>query len=273
MRHDSHYVDQLTERFGESVGRFIAITDLQPNPGQPRQTVGDLNELRASIESKGILEPILVRPKGKGKYQIISGERRFRAAMEAGLTEIPCIELDVPENEVLEIALVENLHRKDLTAFEEAEGYQTLIEKFGYTHQRIAETVGKSRVTITESLSLTAIPPSVREQCRHADIASKSLLLEIARCADEETMLRTIAAIANGAGRGEVRAEKKSQAAGDGRSGRRPFRLNYAPKGSAFRVNLAFNRSRVAKDEVLAALRRLIEEIEAGKVEIRGKTR
>ena len=92
-----------------------------------------------SIESKGVLEPLLVRPLAEGRYRIIAGERRFRAAMEAGLAEVPCIELDVPENEVLEIALIENLHRRDLHPFEEAMGYASLAETHGYTQQQIAD--------------------------------------------------------------------------------------------------------------------------------------
>ena len=111
MRHDSHFVESLSERFGGSLGRWISIDEIETNPEQPRSSVGDLSELTASIESKGILEPLLVRPVSNSRYRIIAGERRFRAALEAGLTEVPCIELDVPENEVLEIALVENLHR------------------------------------------------------------------------------------------------------------------------------------------------------------------
>ena len=106
MRHDSHFVESLAERFGESLGRFISIEEIETNPAQPRTSVGDLRELIRSIESKGVLEPLLVRPLPDGRFRIIAGERRFRAAMEAGLAEVPCIELDVPDNEVMEIALI-----------------------------------------------------------------------------------------------------------------------------------------------------------------------
>ena len=126
MRHDSHFVDSLSERFGPSLGRQIPIDEIVTNPDQPRRSVGDLSELKASIESKGVLEPILVRPLADGRFRIIAGERRFRAALEAGLAEVPCIELDVPDNEMMEIALIENLHRRDLHPFEEAMGYASL---------------------------------------------------------------------------------------------------------------------------------------------------
>lgn len=268
MRHDSHFVDSLAERFGVTLGKYLPITEIEPNPDQPRHNVGDLRELKASIENKGILEPILVRPQENGKYRIISGERRYRAAIEAGLLEVPCIELDVPENEVVEIALIENLHRKDLTPFEEAEGYQALIEKYGYTHQRVAETVAKSRVTVTESLALLAIPPDLRDKCRRADIESKSVLLEIARAGDRPRMEALIAAVAAGATRHAVRQDKKDDRSGEG-GRRRPFQFRYAPKNSPFRLNLAFNRSRVAKEEVIEALQKIIEEIQAGSLEIK----
>jgi ParB family chromosome partitioning protein len=272
MRHDSHFVDTLSEQFGASLGKFLSITDIETNPQQPRQTVGDLRELKASIESKGVLEPILVRPVEKGKFQIISGERRFRAAIEAGLAEIPCIVLDVPENEVLEIALIENLHRKDLTPFEEAEGYRALMDRFGYTHQKIADTVGRSRVTVTESLALLAIPEELRRQCRHADITSKTMLVEIARADGPERMKQIIEAIARGATRRTIRDEKREGREQDGGARRvRPFRLVYAPKDSQFRLNLAFRRSRVGREDVVSALRKLIEEIQSGRLELKGK--
>src|SRR5262249_4504867 len=101
MRHDSHFVEALSSRFGASLGRWIPLEEMETNPGQPRTSVGALRELVKSIEVRGVLEPLLVRPIGDNRYRIIAGERRFRAAMEAGLTEVPCIEFDVPENEVI----------------------------------------------------------------------------------------------------------------------------------------------------------------------------
>src|SRR5450755_429927 len=144
------------------------MDEIETNPEQPRTNVGDLTELRRSIESKGVLEPLLVKPIADGRYRIIAGERRFRAAMEAGLTEVPCIELDVPDNEVIEIALIENLHRRDLHPFEEAEGYASLQSRHAYTQQQIADAVGKNRVSVTEAMSLLAIPEDVRDECRRA---------------------------------------------------------------------------------------------------------
>jgi ParB family chromosome partitioning protein len=269
MRHDAHFVDALAERFGASIGKYLPVSDIETNPDQPRHNVGDLSDLKASIESKGILEPILVRPTPDGRFQIISGERRFRAAIEAGLTEVPTIEFDVPENEVLEIALIENLHRKDLTPFEEAEGFQALIDKHGYTHQHVAETLGKSRVAVTESLSLLRIPEDLRNECRRADIHSKSLLLDVARSADREEMEKKIRAIVAGATREALRQQKKDAEEEPRRA--RPFQFRYAPKNSPFRLSLAFNRSRVAKEEVVEALQKIIDDIRKGEIELKKK--
>ena len=198
MRHDSHFVEQLVRADEMPVGRRIPIHLIEANPDQPRSTMGDLSELTRSIVDKGVLEPILVRPRGDGRFTIISGERRFRAALDAGLSEIPCIEMDVPDNELLEIALVENLQRKDLSPFEEAEGYKALQERHGYTHEQIADAVGKSRVTITEALSISRLPDRVQAECRRADIGSRSFLLELGRLKDEDLMLAAVVAMASG---------------------------------------------------------------------------
>jgi ParB family chromosome partitioning protein len=188
MRHDSHYVEDLT-RTQRTVGRTLPIDKLIPNPEQPRVEIGDLAELSSSIKQKGVLEPILVKPNSEtGTWMIIAGERRWRAANLAGLEEVPCIELDLDEQSIAEIALIENLQRKDLTIWEVADGLAFLSEKFDYTHEDIAKKIGKSRTTVTESLTISGIPNSIREKCRDAEINSKSILLEIARQFDEAAM-------------------------------------------------------------------------------------
>jgi ParB family transcriptional regulator, chromosome partitioning protein len=190
LRHDSHYVELLTSRgAGAPVGRMIPIDKLAPNPLQPRVELGDLSELVLSIKEKGVLEPLLVRPSDVGgRFMIISGERRYRASMEVGLAELPCIEMDVDEREVAEISLIENLQRKDLTAFEEADGLVALAKRFGYKHEDIARKLGKARTSVTETISIASIPPDVRDMCRRADISSKSMLLQVARQPTDEEM-------------------------------------------------------------------------------------
>jgi ParB family chromosome partitioning protein len=168
---------------------MIPIDKLAPNPLQPRVEIGDLSELVLSIAEKGVLEPLLVRPSDVGgRFMIISGERRYRASMEAGLAELPCIEMDVDDREVAEISLIENLQRKDLTAFEEADGLVALAKRFGYKHEEIARKLGKARTSVTETISIANIPADVRDLCRRADIASKSMLLQIARQPTDDEM-------------------------------------------------------------------------------------
>jgi len=265
MKHDAHFVDSLSERFGASIGRNIPIDEIETNPGQPRRSVGDLSELRMSIESKGVLEPLLVQPLPTGRFRIIAGERRFRAAMEAGLAEVPCIELDVPENEVMEIALIENLHRRDLHPFEEAMGYASLAETHGYTQQQIATTIGKSRVSITEAMSLLQIPEKLREKCRRADIDARSVLLEIARLDDEKKMEEAIALVAGGSTRDDLREQKKEAA---GKSKSRAFNFVYKPKDGPYKINISFQKSRVQKEELIDALRQVLRQLESGELPV-----
>src|SRR5687767_9271875 len=191
MRHDEHYVEALAASAGEPVGRLVPIELLDPNPNQPRQVMGDLSELMASIAEKGIIEPLIVRQRG-GRYQIIAGERRYHAAVQVGVRDVPVIVRESDDIEVMELALIENLQRKDLTAFEEAEALHQLAQRCGYTHEDMARKLGKSRTAVTESLSLGGMPEEVRNVCRLADITSKSTLLQIVRQADPQKMLALI---------------------------------------------------------------------------------
>ena len=125
-------------------------------------------------------------------YYIISGERRYHASRAAGLREVPCIEKIADDAETLEIALIENLQRKDLTPFEEADGLHRLAEQFEYTHDDIARKIGKARSSVTETMSLRHIPEALRKKCADQGISRKSLLLQVARQPTEKKMLETI---------------------------------------------------------------------------------
>jgi ParB family chromosome partitioning protein len=265
MRHDAHFVDSLSERFGAAVGRLIPIEEIEPNPGQPRSSLGDLSELTKSIESKGVLEPLLVRQLEDGRLQIIAGERRYRAAIAAGLSELPCIELDVPENEVIEIALIENLHRKDLHPFEEAEGYASLQTRFAYTQQQVADAVGRKRVSVTEALSLLQIPEELRAECRRADIEARSVLLQVARQGDDSKMRAAIDRIIAGSTRDDLRREKRETK--EGKRGKR-FTFVFKPKGGPFKLNLSFAKARVEKQELIQSLREVVRQLESGAIKL-----
>ncbi len=189
MRHDSHYVEEFVKT-NRSIGKIISINLIEPNPDQPRVEIGDLTDLTNSIKQKGILEPLLVKPvRETGHWMIIAGERRWRAANLAGLRELPCIELDIDAQSIAEIALIENLQRKDLTIWEEADGLAALAKSYGYTHDEISKKISKSRTTVTESMAIAGIPSEIREKCREANINAKSTLLEIARQFDDAEML------------------------------------------------------------------------------------
>jgi ParB family chromosome partitioning protein len=263
MRHDAHFVEELTRRSGRHIGSMIPLELIEPNAEQPRTQLGNIEELAASIKEKGVLEPILVRNAGPNRYQIISGERRFRAASLAGLDEIPAIELDVDDKEQLEIALIENIQRKDLTAFEEAEGFLALQQKFGYTHERISHVIGKSRTTITETLSINEIPDRIRAMCREAGISNKSILVQIARAGDEDAMEDVVRRF--GAGeltRDEVR---KQTAKPEPKKAGRPknFTWQVKDKSLPFSVNLSFRKANVDKREIADALRELLRRVES----------
>lgn len=256
MRHDRHYVEELASRSGAPVGRMIAIDRLEPNPGQPRIEIGDLTELTASIREKGVLEPLLVRPSEVGgRFMIISGERRYRAAREAGLREVPCIEMDVDDRAVAEIALIENLQRKDLTPFEEADGLQVLVERFGYTHEEVSKKIGKSRSSVTEALAIAALPEEVRELCRRADISSKSLLLQVVRQPSAEAMTAFVKRIAEqGLTRDEARKVRNPKKA----ARQQPYVFRHQANSREYSVEIKFRRSTVSRDELIEALERLL---------------
>jgi ParB family chromosome partitioning protein len=143
--------------------RTLPIDLIDRNPKNPRRDfrAEDLDELAQSLKSHGIVQPIVVRPSAGGRYEIIAGERRWRAAQRAGLHDVPVTILDVSDREALELAIVENVQRSDLNAVEEARGYQALIEEFEYSQAALGETIGKSRVHVTNTLRLLKLPPSV----------------------------------------------------------------------------------------------------------------
>ncbi len=261
MRHDRHYVEELASGRGTPIGRMIPIERLEPNPKQPRIEFGDLVELVASIVEKGVLEPLLVRPSEVGgRFMIISGERRYRAAKEAGLRELPCIEMEVDDRAVAEIALIENLQRKDLTAFEEAEGLLMLIERFGYTHDEVGRKIGKSRSSVTEALSIALLPGDVKDECRRADIHAKSLLLQVVRQPHADAMKSFVKRIVeHGFNRDEAR---QARTQGVKKTRPAPYIFRYTQPAREYVLQVKFRRSAVSRDELRAALSQALAQLE-----------
>ncbi len=265
MRHSSHFVEELTARNETPVGKMVPLSAVEPDPNQPRSTMGDLTDLASSIQDKGVLEPILVRrheaPGGGSTLLIISGERRYRAAMEAGLIEIPVIEMEVSEEEALEIALIENLQRKDLTPFEEAAGYRALAERFDYTHEDISTAVGKSRTVITESLALLQMPPRAQETAQALGIRTKSLLLEVLKADSEDEMIRLLEEVdRRGLSRDDLRRQKRGEKKGKPPR-RRPFVFSFRPPDKSFNLSLKFRQTQVSKVELIETLESILEEL------------
>jgi ParB family chromosome partitioning protein len=147
--------------------RMILIKDIKPNPYQPRAKIEEkeVEDLIASIKEKGVIEPIVVKRK-ENHFVLAAGERRLKAAEFAGMTEIPAIIRDLTDQELLEIGLIENLHRKDLNPIEEALAYEQLNKNFGLTHEQISQLVSKDRTTITNTLRLLSLPKKIKEYLR-----------------------------------------------------------------------------------------------------------
>ncbi len=158
---DALMMDSSTEDGGKTVA--LRLTDVVPNPDQPRRQFEDgaLEELAASVSKHGILQPLLVRPMADGSYQIVAGERRWRAARLAGLTEVPVVIRELSDRETAELALIENLQREDLNPMEEALGYQYLMTQYELTQEQVATAVNKSRPAVANALRLLKLPESV----------------------------------------------------------------------------------------------------------------
>ena len=243
--------------------KYVPVEKIEPGSSQPRDYMGELDELVESIKQKGIIEPLIIRPKGD-KYEIVSGERRYRAAIIAGLREIPCIEMEVDDREAMEIALVENLHRKDLTVFEEAEAYRALVEIYGYTHAQIAERVARARSTVTELLTIANMPPRIKQLCKDLGIETRSVLLQIAKLPDEKSMEELARRVASEKlTREEVRQITRK------RKRKRLSRFTYTAPSKEFSIDIKFKKEEVSPEEIIKALEELIqrlrEEIEAKK--------
>jgi len=262
MRHDAHYVEALTSYSGAAVGRMIPVDHIRPNPDQPRKALGDLRELTDSIKEKGVLEPLLVRyvPR-EDCYHIISGERRYHAARAAGLREVPAIEKMADDAETLEIALIENMQRKDLTPFEEADGLQRLATQFEYRHEDLAKKLGKSRTSVSETMALLSIPEALRKKCIEAGINSKGVLLQIARQPTEHKMVEMFGKILQGGLTRDAARQDRNEEKGMAPRPQ-PFVFHFEPEDEKFKFRLQFKKSHVTRDELIRTLREILAQLE-----------
>ncbi len=262
MKHNGHFVDLISSRSMGPRIRMIPIEHIDPNPHQARSELGNIQELMDSIRIKGILEPILVRSKAN-RFEIIAGERRYIASKNIGLREIPCIEMDVQENEAMEIALIENLQRKDLDIFEEADGLQSLISLYGYNHQQISEKIGKARSTITEILSITKIPAAVRDIIKGSGMFSRTTIIEIAKQKTADDMQKLAKEIAE---RHLTREDTRDLAKYlKGKTKKIKFYVyNFVPEDSdKYRMRLEFKKQTVSKQEIIQILEEIIQKLKS----------
>jgi ParB family chromosome partitioning protein len=239
---------------------MIPVEKIDPNPHQARSELGNIQELMDSIRAKGVLEPILVRSLGS-RFEIIAGERRFIASKNVGLKELPCIEFDVPENEAMEIALIENLQRKDLDIFEEADGLNGLIDLYNYSHQEISEKIGKARSTITEILSLSRIPDSVRQIIKAGGVFSQSTLIEIARQKTVDDMLTFARKIVDRRLTRDDTRDLSKLLKGKAKK-QKYYVYNFVPEGTdKFRMRLEFKKQMVSRQEIIDVLEEIINKL------------
>ncbi|MBP6909577.1 MAG: ParB/RepB/Spo0J family partition protein [Candidatus Saccharicenans sp.] len=266
MRHDPHFVELISQRSSGQMVRLIPIDRIDPNPKQPRNELGDIQELMESIKTKGVLEPILIRSKG-ARFEIIAGERRYFASKNLGLEDIPCIQMDVNDQEAMEISLIENLQRKDLDIFEEADGLKALINLYDYSHQEIAERIGKSRSTITEIISVSRIPSELRQKIKSAGITSRSTIIEIAKIDDQVTMAKAVETIIE---RKLTRSDTrdlnkliKDRDQGE-QTKSKPYVFNYIPPDSkTYKLRIEFKKQVVTRQELISILEDVIKKLKS----------
>lgn len=167
---DALFIDNETVDTGVVT---LRLSEIEPNKEQPRKVFSEeaLNELADSIKEHGVLQPLLVRPLPTGGYQLVAGERRWRASRMAGLQEVPVVIRDMDEEQAMEIALIENLQREDLNAIEEASGYKLLMERYGMTQEQVAKRVGKSRPAIANALRLLHLPQTVITMVEEGEVS------------------------------------------------------------------------------------------------------
>ena len=266
MRHDDHFVDLISARTVGPRIRMIPVDKIDPNPQQARSELGNIQELMASIKAKGILAPILVRPKND-RYEIIAGERRFVASKSIGLKEIPCIEMHVKDNEALELALIENVQRKDLDSFEEADGLKALVDIYAYSHNDLADKIGKARSTITEIINVAKIPQRLRLICKQNNISSRSTLVEIAKLYKIEDMEDLIHEIMErGLRREDTRDLSKMIKGKLKKEDIKPFTYNYVSKEDrSFHLKIEFKKQTVSREEIIHVLEDLLKKLKTDK--------
>lgn len=280
---DNHFVEEISTRTRTPVIRNIPVDKIIANIMQPRKDFGNLEEMSDSIKEKGILEPILIRPKN-GQFEIVAGERRYKAAILAGLKEVPCIEHDIADNEALEFSIIENIQRKDLSIYEQAFSLKSLSDIYGYTHQDIAQKIGKSRVTVSELIRVTDLPADILERCHTLHITSKTFLLELVKLDDVAEMNHVLDNYAiqpfSRDTIKDIRKEEKEETTEEKiddlnpqenltekiNSPVRSFKFNIVSEDNDIKIKFDIRSNSTDKNKLIDILERLISDIREGKI-------
>lgn len=259
----AHPVVAFTE---DDAGRVVQIppSRISPNPDQPRHFFNKdaLADLTESVRTRGVLQPIIVRRdiKRDGYFILIAGERRWRASKAAGLAKIPAM-IRGPKDNPAEIALIENLQREDLNPIEEAESLQRLKRHRGLSDAALAKIIGKSRVSVTESLSLNSLPETIKAECRMSDKFKKSQLLQVLRQPNSDAQLALWHALKTGHITVREARAKTTAAKRTSKPGPRPYEHKFQPEERVFTVRVTFRKSRASNDEIRDALRQALKDL------------
>lgn len=247
---DPAVVDAMT---GDEAGKFLRIPleAIHPNPDQPRKHFDQerLEELAESIKARGVLQPLIVKRLDGDSFLLVAGERRYRASHLAGLEIVPAI---LTGDDVQEIALIENLQREDLNPLEEAQALLELQKERGYTQERLSAIVGKSRVSVTEILSLNALPDEIKEECRTSDIAKKSQLLQVVREKDPARQLSLWESIKTGTVTVKDARKQRKKKTQQGRP--KLAKKTFEVEDLGAQITVTFHKSRATREEYIKAL-------------------
>lgn len=227
----------------------VRLEDIETDPTQPRKDLGDLEGLKASIATHGIMQPIVVSPIDESRYLLIAGERRYTSAKELGHRTVPALIRTIKDQNRLEVQLIENLHRKDLNPFEEAEGYRRLMQEFNLTQTAVSQKVGKSISVVNEMLRILDLPELIQNEFRTSEIVTKSVLLEIAKQTTEAEQLDLWERAKNG---GLTVRDARKQKSSD--HGNRKPRSSRKINTSTATIKITFDGETATDDQVIEAL-------------------
>ena len=233
----------------------IPINQVRPDPDQPRKDIGDIEDLKVSIMEHGIIQPCIVSPLGYDRYQLIAGERRYTAAKAVGLATVPCIVRTVDEHRKLEIQLIENLHRKELSPVEEATTFRRLIDEFQLSQRQLGERLGKSAAGINQTLRILSLPTIILENVQTSEHLSRSVLLEIAKLESVEEQLYVYERAKRGALTVKAARDRKFDVA----ERRQPV-AKHRFKTSRTVVTVMFDTEYARPEEIMEALQEAVKQ-------------